>query len=102
MEERSDEALILSLPKDVFSVIFSLITYSGSNWLYTRLVCKKWNELAEEFFYPDTCNALALMIEAGNLHAINKLIQNDRIDPSQNTNFAIRWASRYGYLDSRS
>jgi hypothetical protein len=59
------------LTDDILSIIFTFIPYGGSNWLNTLLVNKRFFRLGKKIF-----------------------------DPSVQYNFAIRWASQNGKIES--
>src|SRR3990172_3508532 len=42
---------------------------------------------------------LKLAAKEGHLNVVNRLLEDDRVDPSDNDNYAIRWASLKGYLN---
>lgn len=70
----------ISLPKEILIYIFSLIPFCGSDWLNIKLVTKRWLELAEKAFDPNSCRALKRMVKTENRVAISRLLDDERCD----------------------
>eukprot|EP01118_Nematostelium_gracile_P012328 TRINITY_DN4493_c0_g1_i1.p1 TRINITY_DN4493_c0_g1~~TRINITY_DN4493_c0_g1_i1.p1 ORF type:complete len:265 (+),score=40.08 TRINITY_DN4493_c0_g1_i1:74-868(+) len=89
-----------SIPREVFAVILSFVSFSGSDWLNTKLVNKYWKIIADKVFDPSTCDALYRMLRRGtNEEVLMTLILDPRIDPSLYDNEATVVACRKGMIN---
>eukprot|EP01118_Nematostelium_gracile_P003081 TRINITY_DN13513_c0_g1_i1.p1 TRINITY_DN13513_c0_g1~~TRINITY_DN13513_c0_g1_i1.p1 ORF type:complete len:208 (+),score=48.63 TRINITY_DN13513_c0_g1_i1:111-734(+) len=86
-----------SIPIEILSAIFSFIPFS-SDWLNIKLVCKVWNQLGDHVFNPSENNNFAIKFASQNGYEIDHLLQDTRVDPSANNNYAIKRACRSGHL----
>eukprot|EP01118_Nematostelium_gracile_P007167 TRINITY_DN2320_c0_g1_i2.p2 TRINITY_DN2320_c0_g1~~TRINITY_DN2320_c0_g1_i2.p2 ORF type:complete len:127 (-),score=21.45 TRINITY_DN2320_c0_g1_i2:614-994(-) len=83
------------LPKEIVSEILSFIPFCDSDWLNIKLTCRKWNQLGKILFNPSKCGALLrLLHRKASEESIIRLLEDKRIDPSENNSEAFRQACK--------
>lgn len=68
------------IPREILGVILSFVPFSGSNWLHTKLVNKKWKEVGDRVFDPSKCNALHRLLNNEAEESVILLLQDPRVD----------------------
>jgi hypothetical protein len=90
---------LCDLPKDIIKLIIQYIPCG--QWF--RL-SKEFHSLASQVISPLDCRidengSLCWSLENNKIMALNSILNDPRVDPSKDDNFAIRFASRKGHKE---
>lgn len=99
--EKNDRDLVPfdRLTSEIVRAIFSFIPFKGCTWLHIKLTCKKWNDIGNRLD-PCRSNALTRMISWNrNEGLILKLLEDDRVDHSADSNLTIALISANATLE---
>jgi hypothetical protein len=102
-----DRSILRQLPNDLIKII---ISYSRCPQWFT--LCKQLHTLARHVINPldykktyqwdlkeQNCGPLLWAIYKNNKYAVASLLQDDRVDPSAESNSEIQFASYKGYTE---
>ena len=84
--------------ENIFQVIFSFIN-DGSHYLSILLTCKKWLEVGYKYldFTINNNEFIRISCDHGVIRTVRRLLQDSRVDPSADDQYAIRSASERGH-----
>jgi len=87
------------LPTEIYGIIFPFFS-TRNDFLSIFLVCHQWNEFG--FRYLDlSCDeniAIRWASKNGNIKIVDRLLQNQKVDPSHKSHQAIRYSAQNGHL----
>lgn len=85
-----------TLPDDILRIIFTMINSTLKNRSSVLLTCKKWNQIGISCMDPSIEDNMLIIHQSGigNIETVEKLLKDERIDPSACGNEAIRRAAK--------